>query len=114
MSEYNEIMPSFTNRNRNIVNLAEAIPLRKPLKIAVEMSGMCNFSCVFCPNSLPTYKQAKRTGHMTLELWNKICSSLAEWEGSKIKTLNLFGQGESLINPLFTDMLRGGKPFQFN
>jgi MoaA/NifB/PqqE/SkfB family radical SAM enzyme len=96
---------AYSQRNLNAIDLSDAIPLPKPFTLAMELSGICNFKCVFCPVSTDDWQNSKRAGHMTVENFDKIIASLKDWEGPKIKAILLHGVGESLLNPNFTYMI---------
>lgn len=105
--------PLFSERRQNMINLAEAIPLVKPLSAAIELSGVCNFQCAFCPQSTKAFRKSGCFGHMTKDTFNKVWSELVDWEGPKLKTLHLYGIGESLLNPDFAEIF-GGYRYDFS
>jgi len=39
------------------ISLADQVPLRGPLSIFVEPTNICNFKCVFCPESFSNYEE---------------------------------------------------------
>jgi len=96
---------SFTEKNENVIKLIDAIPLPKPLAVSIEISGVCNFKCVYCPHSKEEFISSKRPQNMQLKTFNKVIADLRSWKGEKVKTLALNAFGESLLNPNFIDMI---------
>jgi len=95
----------YSQRNQKPVNLLDAIPLSKPLAVSLELSGMCNFKCVFCPQSTETFAKSGRAKHMSRETFDRALSGLRNWGGAKIRALWLNDVGESLLNPDFVYMI---------
>lgn len=69
-----------------------------PVRLWVELTSDCNFSCVMCPNK--DLKKEDR-GIMPLELYKKIVDESAEW----VFEINLAHRGESLLNPHIPEMI---------
>ncbi len=86
--------------------LAEKIPLPAPYVVYIEPSNLCNFKCIFCPTGDPELlKKVKRpAGNMSMELFRKIVDELADLE-TEIRLVNLYKDGEPLVNPLFPEMV---------
>ena len=103
-----EIKPRIELDNRT--KLEEVIPLGTPFVIFLDPSDQCNFRCKFCPtgdNKL--MKKVKRpSGIMDFDLYKKIIDDLGELE-KPIKVLRLYKDGEPLLNPKFSDMIRYAK-----
>ena len=103
-----EIKPRIELENRT--KLEEVIPLGTPFVIFLDPSDQCNFRCKFCPtgdNKL--MKKVKRpSGIMDFDLYKKIIDDLGEFE-KPIKVLRLYKDGEPLLNPKFSDMIRYAK-----
>jgi len=79
------------------IDLAERIPLRGPLTIYVEPTNICNFKCVFCPESFANYKEAAG-GHfqMSLDDFKTIAQQIKGL--ATVKTLNFYMMGEPFVN----------------
>jgi radical SAM protein with 4Fe4S-binding SPASM domain len=100
-------MYSWTNRykTQSRVSLAKAIPLPGPLSLAIEISGLCNFRCKFCLRD--TINSSLKKCNMSMLTFDAIIHSLKEYPtGGGIKLLVLNGTGESLVNPLFPEMIK--------
>lgn len=70
-----------------------------PSAVLIELTNMCNFSCIMCPNKVTKRKK----GFMELELFKL---ALDRCEEAGIKEIRLFGVGESLLHPQFMNMWR--------
>ncbi len=94
-------------KNTNRKNLMEVMPLTKPFTLLVEPSGLCNFRCVQCFQSLKSDSYFTRSrAHMPLERFRRIVEQLRRWPGEKLKVLKLSLYGEPLLSPDFAEMLR--------
>jgi MoaA/NifB/PqqE/SkfB family radical SAM enzyme len=87
----------------NRSDLKSEIPLEAPYSIFIDPSSACNFKCKFCMNHKITRPQI-----MDYPLYQKIIDDLQEFE-NPVKVIRLYGFGEPLLNPKFTDMVRYAK-----
>lgn len=79
------------------VNLVEDVPLLGPLLVHVEPTNICNFKCVCCPESLPTFKELSGGfTQLSMEGFDIIATQLATV--STVKVMNFFAMGEPLSN----------------
>jgi len=103
-----KIKPRIDLENRT--RLETVIPLTTPYVIFVDPSDVCNFHCKFCPTGdIALMKQVGRSLKvMDFDLYKKIIDDICEFE-KPIKVLRLYKDGEPLINPHFTDMIRYAK-----
>lgn len=88
-------------------NLQDVIPLRTPFLIFIEPSDMCNFRCKFCPTgdiNLMKNTSGRNHGNMNLDLYKKIIDDITEFEDD-IKMIQLYKDGEPLLNPNFYKMV---------
>ncbi len=86
-------------------SLRDAVPLRAPFTIYVEATNICNFKCVYCPESFDDFEE--RSGGLTrldLAAFEKISSQIAQMGG--VKTLNLYMMGEPLVNLNLPDFIK--------
>lgn len=99
-------MLSFTEKNRQRRPLHEILPaLNMPLGICVEPTNLCNFKCVQCPVSFNDfYHIVGSRGHMDIKLYEKLLSDIKEM--GKLNNLNLYGDGEPLLNKDLTKMIK--------
>ncbi|MCK4910682.1 MAG: SPASM domain-containing protein [Thermodesulfovibrionales bacterium] len=95
--------------DKNVFSLHEMLPVPVPLAVHIDPSNKCNFKCVFCPtgdNNLLN-KVKRPSGVMDINLFKKIINQfieLTDREKTKIKRLQLYKDGEPLINKNFVNM----------
>lgn len=82
-------------------------PLSTPIVVLIDPSSICNFRCAFCPTSNKTLiDNSKRfQGLMSLKTFKKCIDDLEEF-GQPIHMIKLYKDGEPLLNPNFTEMVR--------
>jgi len=100
------IKPRIDLENRT--KLETVIPLATPFVIFVDPSDRCNLRCRFCPtgdHKLMKITSGRNFGGMSLELFKKIIDDITRFE-QPIKVLRLYKEGEPLLNPKFTEMVR--------
>lgn len=118
MAAYYRIFYSF--QERNVVlriqakemrgerkdKLWECVPLAGAWSLFLDVTNVCNFKCVYCPTGNPDMLKAanRGLGHMSMELFEKIVTDLKEMP--RLKILGLYKDGEPLIHPRYTDMVR--------
>lgn len=79
------------------------VDLTFPTSINLEISSLCNLSCVYCPSHLPSLKQmAKTHGVMKKEVFNK---AMDEIDSHGPMRLALHKDGEPLLHPHILDIL---------
>lgn len=84
-------------RSQPRVSLVTSIPLPAPYTIYVEPTNACNFKCIFCPESLPNYKEITGgTKRLSMETWFNIQRDIIEL--GHLKTLNFYMLGEPFLN----------------
>ena len=86
--------------------LQDIIPLPAPMAVYIEPTNLCNFKCSFCPTSdselLDKVKRPRAT--MDMDLFKKIVDELATFN-RKINLVNLYKDGEPLLNKNFSAMV---------
>lgn len=87
--------------------LQDIIPLAAPFVFYIDPTNACNFKCSFCPTSdKELLKQVGRpTGFMELELFTKIVDDIRAFN-HPISLVNLYKDGEPLLNKNFPEMVR--------
>jgi len=87
------------NIYKNFVPLKEVVPLETPFTVKIDPTNMCNFRCRFCPTGHPDIirKSGRPSGKMDFSLFKKIIDDLKDFD-QKIKKLNLYKDGEPLLN----------------
>lgn len=96
--------------HRNYVRLADVVPLSTPFTVLIDPTNACNFKCVFCPTGAPDLLKAvsRPKGTMEFTLFEKIIEDLSEFDG-KLKKLQLYKDGEPLLNKRLPDMIARAK-----
>lgn len=94
----------------NYAVLGEIVPLETPFVLLIDPSSLCNFRCKFCPtgNHDLIRKIGRYQGNLDFNLFKKIIDDLKEFS-EPIKVLRLYKEGEPLINPHFSDMIKYAK-----
>lgn len=95
---------------KNRTKLETVVPLKVPFIINVDPADACNFECKFCPTGdRDLMKEVGRPLRlMDFELFKKIVDDICEFE-KPIKVLRLYKDGEPMLNPRFTDMIKYAK-----
>ena len=99
--------------NEARVVLSEAIPLAHPLTIHIEITNRCNFSCQYCPESLPDFQT--RVGgfkFLSLDEFKTIARQIADV--GKAAVLRLWIMGEPLLNKQLFSMIEFVKKSNYN
>ena len=99
------IEEKFLLRCKNRQFLPDVVPLAVPFVLFIEPTNICNFECAFCPtgNKELLRQVNRRNMFMQLELFKKIVDDLKEFP-DKLKLINLWKDGESLLHPEFPEM----------
>jgi len=82
------------------IPLWKEIPLSAPLSVNIEPSGICNFKCKYCAQSLGEEFDTRHFKRelMSIEVFEKTVQQLKAFK-KKIKKIHLFRNGEPLCNP---------------
>ncbi|RZM76556.1 radical SAM/SPASM domain-containing protein [Leptolyngbya iicbica] len=62
--------------------------MRQLDRLHIEVTNVCNFKCEFCPDAI----MARRRGHMSFELLEKVLTEVAEQQLARIITFHLMGE----------------------
>src|SRR5574343_18863 len=102
-----EIIEARDLRGKRTERLIDAVPLDRPWSLFLEPTNACNFRCAYCPTGQPDLlKQVGRKPTlMRYELWTKIVDELRAFP-RKLKIVNTYKDGESLIHPRYCEMIR--------
>lgn len=97
-------------RGKRTVNIIEEFPMSQPLTMFIEPTNACNFRCTFCPTGHPKLLQevGRKNQLMNFDMYKRLINDIAEFP-QRLKMLNMYKDGESLIHPKFTDMVRYAK-----
>lgn len=88
-----------TGRDENRIPLYQVVPLKVPFSIGIGISDFCNFKCVYCTHSIPSFKARKEKMLSWEEFINIIdnINELCKTNGNvKIKNFSICGLGEPL------------------
>lgn len=88
------------------IDLVKAVPLPRPLSLYVDPCNVCNYRCIFCPQSADRLDTQFCT-KMEIQSFEKVVANIEEL--GQVKTLNLFSYGEPLLNSLTPEFLRLAK-----
>jgi radical SAM protein with 4Fe4S-binding SPASM domain len=83
--------------------LQDEVPLETPLLIYLEVSGVCNLKCKFCPQG--TYADKLKKDIMSYSLLKKIVDDIKEFN-QKLCLIRICGDGEPLLNKDLGQMLK--------
>ena len=81
--------------------LADVVPLRMPYSVQVEVSQVCNIRCNYCIHGLIAQRDKAM---MDVGLFVDLCDRIEEF-GGKLKSVNIAGWGEPLVNPRLANMI---------
>jgi len=97
-------------RGERTVDIVKEFPMSQPLTMFIEPTNACNYRCTFCPTGHPDLLRqvGRKNTLMDFELYKRLINDIAEFP-QKLKMLNMYKDGESLIHPKFTDMVRYAK-----
>lgn len=104
-----KIKPRIDLENRT--RLETVIPLPVPFIVNVDPSDACNFQCKFCPTGdrmLMKETPGRIHGVMDYGIYKKIIDDICEFD-NPIKVLRLYKDGEPLLNPMFSEMVKYAK-----
>lgn len=85
--------------------LEQVIPLDTPFTILIETSRLCNFRCVFCPQSNEQTFSSFKQNLLTINDVELIVRQMKEFP-RRFKKVYMHGTGESLLNHNLPDMVR--------
>jgi radical SAM protein with 4Fe4S-binding SPASM domain len=94
-------------RGKRRVDLVKSSPIDTPLTLFIEPTNACNFRCSYCPTGdTPLIKSVGRKNKlMDWDLFCKIVNDIEQFP-RRLKMINLYKDGESLLHPRFVDMVR--------
>jgi radical SAM protein with 4Fe4S-binding SPASM domain len=102
-----EIIQARDLRGDRSDNLADAVPLTTPWTLFLEPTNTCNFRCKYCPtgDTALLQKMGRKNKLMSWPLFVKVVEDMQAFP-RKLKMVNMYKDGESLLHPRFTDMVR--------
>lgn len=97
--------PYSTLRQGKRIDLVEASPLPAPLTIYLEPTNICNFKCVYCPESFPDFSE-RSGGLHRLDAQGFALVSHQISELGRVKVLHFYMMGEPFVNRALPDFIR--------
>jgi radical SAM protein with 4Fe4S-binding SPASM domain len=93
-------------RGERTKRLIDAVPLPAPWTVFIDTGDPCNYKCVFCPTGHPELlkQYGRKPVFMSYELFCKIVDDMRGFS-RKAKRVNLYKDGEPLLNKSFPDMV---------
>jgi len=102
-----EIIQAKDLRGERRERLVDAVPLPAPWTMFIEPTNACNFRCTYCPTGDTDLlkKVGRKNKMMTWETFVNVVEDMKAFP-QKLKMVNMYKDGESLLHPRFTDMVR--------
>ncbi len=94
-------------RGERTTRLIDAVPLPAPWTMFIEPTNSCNARCSYCPTGDTELlrKVGRKNTLMSWELWKKIVDDMRKFP-QRIRRVNTYKDGESLLHPLYCKMIR--------
>lgn len=94
-------------RGQRTERLIDVVPLSTPWTLFLEPTNSCNFRCKYCPTGDTDLlrKVGRKNKLMDFGLFCKVVDDMRAFP-RKLKIVNMYKDGESLIHPRFCDMVR--------
>ena len=87
-------------------SLEQLVVPKFPSVVLVDLTNVCNLSCVHCAQPLMRKSEGYQARMMSLDVFKKIADEMAQHPGS---LLRIIGDGEPLIVPELSDMIEYAK-----
>lgn len=95
---------SYSSLRMERKRLCDMLPLSMPISLFIDPSNYCNFHCLFCPRSLPEYRQyVGKYTHFDLTLFERIVKEITAY--GRLKVLRLYYIGEPFLHPQILEMI---------
>ena len=92
-------------RQGNRISLVDASPLPGPMAIYMEPTNICNFKCVYCPESFPDFKE-RSGGLHRLDATGFAAIADQILALGPLKVLHFYMMGEPFVNRALPDFVR--------
>jgi MoaA/NifB/PqqE/SkfB family radical SAM enzyme len=87
------------------IDLAEMSPLPAPMAIYMEPTNICNFRCVYCPESFADFKERSGGLHrLDAAAFASVLDQIAAL--GRLKVLHFYMMGEPFVNRALPDFIR--------
>lgn len=95
-------------RQTSRLNLVDAVPLPGPMAVYLEVTNICNFKCVFCPESFDNYEE--KAGGLFRSDSDRVVGTLDQLAAmGGVRTLNFYMMGEPFVHKQLTQFIRHAK-----
>lgn len=95
-------------RSNARLDLVSAVPLPGPISVYLEVTNICNFKCVFCPESFDNYEA--QAGGLFRSSDDDILAILDQLASlGTVKTLSFYMMGEPFVHKSLMDFVRHAK-----
>jgi radical SAM protein with 4Fe4S-binding SPASM domain len=99
----NKIIPYSSLRSER-KPLRDMLPFSMPIAMYIDPTNYCNFHCLFCPRSLPEYRQyVNKYLHFDLAVFERIIKEIILY--GRLKVLRLYYLGEPFLHPKILEMI---------
>jgi radical SAM protein with 4Fe4S-binding SPASM domain len=95
-------------REQKRSKLEKVIPLSTPYVLFIEPTNRCNIRCNFCPTGDDKLRSQRPNGSMTWDVYCKLVDDIERFD-KKLKKINFYKDGESLLNNSFCNMIHLAK-----
>ena len=97
-------------RGKRTIDIVKEFPMSSPLTMFIEPTNACNYRCKFCPTGHPSLLRevGRKVQMLNFEVYKTLVDGIAGFP-QPLKMLNLYKDGESLLHPDFTSMVRYAK-----
>jgi MoaA/NifB/PqqE/SkfB family radical SAM enzyme len=80
-------------------------PLPAPMSVYLEPTNICNFKCVYCPESFPDFEERSGGLHrLDMTGFDSVARQILEM--GRLKVLNFYMMGEPLVNRALPEMIQ--------
>lgn len=102
-----EIIQAKDLRGERRERLIDAVPLSTPWTMFIEPTNVCNFRCQYCPTGHTDLLRevGRKNTLMSWELFVKVVDDMRAFP-TRLKMVNMYKDGESLVHPRFCEMVR--------
>jgi MoaA/NifB/PqqE/SkfB family radical SAM enzyme len=92
-------------RSGKRISLADTSPIATPLTMYLETTNICNFKCVYCPESFADFEEKSGGRHrLSLNDFSLVAEQIRALGVPKV--LNSYMMGEPFANPKTIDFIR--------
>jgi len=87
------------------ISLVDGSPLPAPMAVYLEPTNICNFKCVYCPESFADFEERSGGLHrLDMTGFDSIARQILQL--GQLKVLNFYMMGEPLVNRALPEMIQ--------